>query len=527
VTPVPNGSSKATGGPGLWRDSALLAAVALGVRLCVVAWAWGRFPPTADATYYHQLATRLAAGQGYTWLWPDGVVTYAAHYPVGYPAALGALYALFGAHPGVGMVGNALLGALGCLAVHRLVAPLRRRAWAFGAGALVAFHPGLVGYTPALMTEGVTAALVAVAAWAAAAARGERRAGWRWARVALLGVVCGLGTLVRPQCLLLAPMLGLLAVAPEPGQGWRLLSRRWARPVYAAVLGSLVALATCAPWTARNCQRMGRCALVSVNGGWNLLIGTNRDAGGGWAPIEVPEPCRTVFDEAAKDVCFEQAAWQSILAHPGSWLEVVPRKLAATFDYCGAAGWYLHQSNAQAFGRGAKTALGVVETAYERLVLLLALALCLPRLGGANRGRGPLAKLRELGKRLGALWLGRTREPGRSVAAVRAAIVVVGIVSALSVHAWVGYLALTMALALDRPLFGRAMLLRSASAAVLLSVAATHAVFFGGGRYALVGFPLMCALAALGAARWWPRRVPTPSAHGGHSATGSGRPHAP
>ena len=46
------------------------------------------FPRSEDGHYYDVLARRLAAGQGYTWLWPDGAVTYAAHYPVGYPAML-------------------------------------------------------------------------------------------------------------------------------------------------------------------------------------------------------------------------------------------------------------------------------------------------------------------------------------------------------------------------------------------------------------------------------------------------------
>ena len=59
-------------------------------------WAAGAIPPAADGEYYHRLATRIASGQGYTWLWPDGVVTYAAHYPVGYPALHRAAYALFG-----------------------------------------------------------------------------------------------------------------------------------------------------------------------------------------------------------------------------------------------------------------------------------------------------------------------------------------------------------------------------------------------------------------------------------------------
>jgi hypothetical protein len=81
------------------RDAALVFGVALAVRLAVVAWAHARFPPAEDGHYYDVLARRLAAGAGYTWLWPDGAVTYAAHYPVGYPGILAAAYAAFGATP--------------------------------------------------------------------------------------------------------------------------------------------------------------------------------------------------------------------------------------------------------------------------------------------------------------------------------------------------------------------------------------------------------------------------------------------
>ena len=49
-----------------WAHSAAVASVALAARLAVVAWASDRFPPAADGRYYHRLAERLAAGQGYT-----------------------------------------------------------------------------------------------------------------------------------------------------------------------------------------------------------------------------------------------------------------------------------------------------------------------------------------------------------------------------------------------------------------------------------------------------------------------------
>src|SRR5882724_6061528 len=86
-------------GDGLW--AALLAFL---VRFGVVAWAARRFPPAEDGHFYDVVAGRIARGLGYTWAWPDGVVTYAAHYPVGYPALIGGFYAIFGPYPAVAMM---------------------------------------------------------------------------------------------------------------------------------------------------------------------------------------------------------------------------------------------------------------------------------------------------------------------------------------------------------------------------------------------------------------------------------------
>ena len=438
------------------RDAWGVAAIALAARLAVVAWAAARFPPTADGTYYQRIAERVAAGLGYTWLWPDGVVTYAAHYPIGYPAALGAIYALTGAHPAAAMVFNALLGALAAYAAHRLAARSGSRRIALAAGLLVALHPGLVAYTPALMTEGVVASLLVVAAWIAAWTRD--RPGSRWRGTALLGLVFGLATLVRPQSLALAPLFAAIAV----GEGWR-------RGVSAAALATIVALAVCAPWTARNCVRMKRCALVSVNGGWNLLIGADPVSTGAWSPVQVPEACREVYDEAEKDQCFGRAAQGYIAAHPLAWLGLAPRKLAATFDYAGAAGWYLHAANAEAFPERAKVALGVVETLFERVALLFALAAMARRPDGDD--------------------------PRRRLA--RLVVASLGAVSALTLHAWIGYAALVVVALLRGRALLRGPVLLAATAAAVAATMATHAVFFGAGRYSLVVFPLITAVTAL------------------------------
>jgi len=437
------------------RDAALAFGVALLARLAVVVWAGGRFPAVADGHYYDVLARRLAAGEGYTWLWPDGAVTYAAHYPVGYPGMLALAYAVVGASAGVAMTVNALVGAAAAYGAHRIVDGEGVARWRpLAAGLAVALHPALVPYTAAVMTEGVTAALLVVAAALASRARAAER-GWPW--LVALGVAMGVATLVRPQSLVLAPVLGALAVPVAATARLRVVRA-------AAVMG--MALACVAPWTARNCARMNRCALVSVNGGWNLLIGAHTRSGS-WEAIDVPPECATVWDEAGKDACFERAARRDMAAAPWTWVARAPAKVAVTLDYFGAAPWYLHASDGEAFGEDAKVRLAVVETVACRLLLLGAL----------------FAVARMTGPRDIARW---------GVAAA-------GAIAAVTEYGWLGYVALAVAVGLlGRRVLARAPVVVPATAAVVLATAVVHAAFFGAGRYGLVVAPFVAALAFAG-----------------------------
>ncbi len=441
------------------RETLFVVLAALGARLAWVAWAGRTFPAAADGVYYDTLAQRLAHGDGYTWAWPDGSVTYAAHYPVGYPAILAAAYAVLGASPIVAGLVNALIGAAAAGALHRLLLAATGRVAAYVGAVVVAVHPALVPYTSAIMTEGVTAGLVVIAAALAAGARREdedreRGGGRRLAWLVSAGLALGVATLVRPQCLVLAPLLGALAL----GSGARARAR-----LAAAALVAAVAVGTCLPWTARNCARMDRCALVSVNGGWNLLIGAQTTSGA-WAEVDVPPECRTVWDEAGKDRCFERAGLAVIARAPGVWLAAAPKKLAVTFDYFGAAPFYLHASNGAVFRDVDKLALGVVETLAVRLLLLGALA-------AMARIDGPRARTRA--------WL----------AAIAAVFTFVQ-------HAWPAYLALTVLVALlGRRRVAELPLIVPWAAVVVAATALAHAAFFGAGRYGLVTVPLVTALA--------------------------------
>lgn len=460
-------------GSARWSDALRLGGAGLALRLLAVIWGARRFPPAADGTFYDTVARRIAEGEGYTWLWPDGAVTYAAHYPVGYPAIVGALYAVFGPTPAVAMVFNALLGALAVVATYWLGAEFAARRWACAAALIAAVHPSLVLYTPAIMTEGVTAALYVIAAWGACHWARKAGLGWGW----LLGLVLGATLLVRPQSLLLVPVVGAVAAYRECGLerargSGRVTSTFWFR---AAMLTS-VALLVCAPWTLRNCQRMGRCVLVSANGGWNLLIGTAEQAKGAWIALTdmgVPVECREVFEEALKDACFGEAAVRRIRERPAVWLGLAPRKWGATFDYPAAPAHYLRMSNPTLFSHDDEQRLVAVETVFSRVLWALSL--------------------------LGFLWL-----PGPA-RRLRGVLTALGLVSLASPFAWAAVLCLLALGAIQWRILARARPLAVALGALALT-ALIHAVFFGAGRYALVGGYLAGLLAIAGcAARSEPR----------------------
>jgi hypothetical protein len=218
----------------------------------------------------------------------------------------------------------------------------------------------------------------------------------------------------------------------------------------------------------RNCSRLESCVFVSANGGWNLFIGSAPEGEGHFIPIDeigVPSECREVFGEADKDRCFGRAGMRRIAEQPGVWLSLIPLKLMRTFEYAGAAGYYLHASNPAAFDYGSKVTLGTVETVYQRVVLVLAV------IGAA----------RLLGRRY--------RRAGRIFLVLGAACVLLPV-------SFVTYLTLVLAaLLLGARMFETPALV--AAAAVIGTTALTHAIFFGEGRYGLVVFPLAAAAAGL------------------------------
>lgn len=443
-------------------DTLLLTLAGLLLRVGLVLAYGAEVPPAADGAFYHVVAQRIAEGAGYTWLWPDGGVTFAAHYPVGYAALLGGVYALVGSRPVAAMLVNAALGAAAVAITHRLALRGAGRVGGWVAGGLVAFSPTLVGYTLALMTEGAVATGWVGATWLAVRAAEAREAGRpRMPYVLAAGAVLGLTVLMRPQSVLLAPVLGWVAGRGAQGR----------RRFFAAVALVATTLGVCVPWTVRNCLRMDRCVLVSANGGWNLLIGTFPEGQGAWVAIDgerVPEECREVFGEADKDVCFGRAARRRILERPVAWLGLLPAKWRNTFDFTAAASAYLSEAGVPWAGTW-RDGFVACEIGARRLLLALA---------------------------LWGIWrAGRPLVARRGLAGARLLVLVGGLSCLLGTTAWVSHVAWLLLVA-SAPRLGRHPVLGVTAGAVAATLL-VHGVFFGAGRYSMVLEPFLACAAGL------------------------------
>lgn len=433
-----------------------------------VAIAWAR-EPVWDGHYYDFGAKRIAEGFGYS----DDVIVAGVpvwhpwcHYPVGYSGFLALIYRLFGEGPHVATVANAVAGALLVAVVHRLARYVTSTPRARLAAIFTALSPGLVVYSALLMTEPLAALGLVTSAWLFVREPRPLHRGLA------AGAVMGLTALVRPQSLLCAPALALLAI-PTDTLGWRPRLR-------AALASTAVALATSllvvSPWTVRNCRVMDGCALVSTNAGWNLAIGAFPRATGRFETLHGTDGCPVVTGQVQQDRCWMDEGLRWIAKDPRRWLGLVPDKLSFTFDHESFPMGYLGEADPRAWPEARKAQgrdlLSSVHRALLGLAALAVVAWPFAR-GMRTRERVVQGALLLLSVALAARGLLSDLHPAWPLAVLLPAVAALPLPGRPRNGGVIGYLAFAVA-----------------------SVAVTHAVFFGEDRYHMVVTPALCLLAA-------------------------------
>jgi dolichyl-phosphate-mannose-protein mannosyltransferase len=446
--------------PGLSRRDVLFGAALFAVALLLRVLVVHAFEaaPTWDGQFYHRGALSFSEGHGYS---EPAIINGQpgrapwSHYPVGYSAFIGAVYALFGSGQSSAPLANAVVGALTAVLAFAFAFDMLGRKRAQVAGALVAIHPGLVLYCALVMTEPLAGFLVLLTGYLARVLGGRRFGGLA------SGAALAASAFVRPQSLLTLPLLMLLV----PGT-WRQRLRQTA--LAGATCASLLA-----PWAMRNCLVLDGCAAISTNGGWNLAIGALSETGR-FRPLTPEDGCAGVDGPVAQDRCWAERGWSAIEQDPWTWLGRIPDKLRNTYNHESFAVAYLAEANPAEWDRDHTWHVMNVMTALHH-ALMFAAAL------------GTVARFS----------LRRWRESWGP-------LVLAGVLLALAAYAlslperplfWIGVLI---------PLFG---LLRLPGAppiddglrylyGLLALTSLTHMVFFGDDRYHLAVSPVFCMLAA-------------------------------
>jgi hypothetical protein len=252
-------------------------------------------PGTADQVSYHTLAMRVLEGHGFTFgqtWWPltrAGEPT--AHWSYLYTLYLVALYAIFGPHPLIARLVQAIIvGGLHPYLVYRLAEALflKRSAIQEGneiqgwqalplvAAGITAVYGYFVYYAGTLMTEPfyITAilavlylAVIIVERMTISNKPGSVERGWGWGMG--LGIAVAATVLLRQLFLLFIPFLLLWMVASS---FWRKAVHRLFVPLLIAM--TMVAL-TISPFTVYNYLRFGRFVLLNTNAGFAFFWGNH------------------------------------------------------------------------------------------------------------------------------------------------------------------------------------------------------------------------------------------------------------
>lgn len=276
-------------------------------------WGWFQrhYRPMSDANHYDAIARNIAAGKGFTHVFPGLKVHATAFRPPLYPSLLGLVYRLTGSHVAGGMALNVALGAAVCVAVYAFVHEIAGEGAAVTAGILVGIYPPLLANNVALLTEPLGMVLLFAGLWALTRSN-------VWAAGAIGGLFALTWTSGQFFCVIIA--------------GWAWVHLGW-RNALRLVIAALVVIT---PWVIRNEVRMGS-ATINTSNGFNLTATYSVEANAK-ETFFVDETVDSRFDtlhwrrlqqdEAAWDRALRRHGIDGLLGHPGHVLTLMHRNIA-------------------------------------------------------------------------------------------------------------------------------------------------------------------------------------------------------
>jgi 4-amino-4-deoxy-L-arabinose transferase-like glycosyltransferase len=307
------------------RVAWVLIAAVLVTRLAAT---WRSGPPTidGDTLHYHDIATHLAAGEGFAFSpsqqmpWQRdslGTPVPTALRPPLFPIALSLFYRA-GIGPQGVVLAQVLLAALTGWLLYRLA---RRVGLDDGessiALALYLLYPPFADFTAQLVTENLFVPLILGSFLLLLRAMDRASI----AEYAASGVLIGLAAMTRTTALIMPFVLcAVLAFLPR---------RRWAGLAALLAGSALVVL----PWAVRNQRTFGHFEPSITMSGRNLFTGTYPPSGGSAALTDAQQPPELVasltgLDEFQIDSVYTAAAVENLKRYPFEQVPLAAEKLA-------------------------------------------------------------------------------------------------------------------------------------------------------------------------------------------------------
>ena len=285
-------------------------------------------PGTYDQISYNTLALRILGGHGFTFgetwwpITPAGAPT--AHWSFLYTLYLVGVYLVFGPHPLVGRLIQAILvGLLQPFLAYRIGRHIFSETIGLVAAGLTAVYIYFIYYGASLMTEPffITAVmgglyLTILVAQVSAEKNNSAHLKKIIKLSACLGLTLGAAVLLRQLFLLFVPVLFLWI-------GWVKGKENWRTTLVGVFISSAIIVLMILPFTLYNFGRFGRFVLLNTNSGYAFFWANHPIYGTHFQPILksasyqdlIPVELRNL-DEAALDQALLRRGFQFVIDDP-------------------------------------------------------------------------------------------------------------------------------------------------------------------------------------------------------------------